>query len=284
MWSKVILVVWCSLISHLIGVESAFKCGKSDNILRIVGGTEAKRLAYPWQVLLQVEYRTTVPNQLAISKCGASLIDDQWVVTAAHCFDAPPGTTGVNQIRLTLGEHDTDKLEGTEVFAKARTVIVHGGYEKVQNNDDIAMVKLDMRLDLNGKHSYLQPICLPIKGVAVDGAKCHGSGWGLTSTNGPDSHILRHVTLPLLDDATCKSIWRQLITPNKICAGVLAGGVDTCQGDSGGPLSCPLASGVWVLEGVTSFGAECAKRGSAGVYTKVENYLDWIANNKAKNP
>jgi secreted trypsin-like serine protease len=75
-----------------------------------------------------------------------------------------------------------------------------------------------------------------------------------------------------------------MITPNKICAGVLAGGVDTCQGDSGGPLSCPLASGVWVLEGVTSFGAECAKRGSAGVYTKVENYLDWIANNKAKNP
>ena len=46
------------------------------------------------------------------------------------------------------------------------------------------------------------------------------------------------------------------------------------KGDSGGPLVCPYEDGMRKLTGVVSFGyAGCD---TAGVYTKVSHYEDWI--------
>ena len=63
--------------------------------------------------------------------------------------------------------------------------------------------------------------------------------------------------------------------------------LDTCQGDSGGPVMMYTASQQWVLVGVTSYGAGCARASSAGVYTRVAAYQSWIAtttNNAYTNP
>ena len=51
---------------------------------------------------------------------------------------------------------------------------------------------------------------------------------------------------------------------------------DTCQGDSGGPLMMFSSSNQWILVGLTSFGEGCARRGSAGIYTRVAAFQDWI--------
>ena len=54
----------------------AVKCGRRPGS-RIVGGEEAPVNAWPWQVMLRREAGSQF--------CGASLVTDTWVVTAAHC-------------------------------------------------------------------------------------------------------------------------------------------------------------------------------------------------------
>uniref|UniRef100_A0A8C5PZY4 Peptidase S1 domain-containing protein n=1 Tax=Leptobrachium leishanense TaxID=445787 RepID=A0A8C5PZY4_9ANUR len=58
--------------------ESSSSCGVPVVSSRIVGGTDAVIGEWPWQVA--VTY-----NDYFI--CGGSLINTQWVLSAAHCFD-----------------------------------------------------------------------------------------------------------------------------------------------------------------------------------------------------
>ena len=53
--------------------------GKSENDMfsRIVGGTPAK---WPFIVLLKLFKKT------GMSLCGGTIISDNWILTAAHCF------------------------------------------------------------------------------------------------------------------------------------------------------------------------------------------------------
>lgn len=52
------------------------ECGTRAKLPRIIGGVEATLGRWPWQVSLYYSNRHT---------CGGSIINSQWVVTAAHC-------------------------------------------------------------------------------------------------------------------------------------------------------------------------------------------------------
>lgn len=83
---------------------------------------------------------------------------------------------------------------------------------------------------------------------------------------------LKEVHLPILPD--CKNNNRG----KAICAGETAGGRDACQGDSGGPLLCKSLADEeeWYLAGVVSHGEGCAREGTAGIYTRISLYLEWL--------
>ena len=67
-----------------------------------------------------------------------------------------------------------------------------------------------------------------------------------------------------------------LILDGSMCAGFEEGGKDACNADSGGPLMVE-EDGRHVVVGVVNGGIGCDRPKLPGLYTRVNNYIDWIS-------
>ncbi|KAM9577953.1 coagulation factor IX isoform 2-T2 [Trichechus inunguis] len=229
---------------------------------RVVGGENAKPGQFPWQVLLHGKIDAF---------CGGSIINEKWVVTAAHCIK--PGV----KITVVAGEHNTEETEHTEQRRNVIRAIPHHSYNATINkyNHDIALLELDKPLTLN---SYVTPICVADReytNIFLRFGSGYVSGWGKVFNRGRSASILQYLRVPLVDRATCLRSTKFTIYNNMFCAGYQEGGKDSCQGDSGGPHVTEV-EGTSFLTGIISWGEECAVKGKYGIYTKVSRYVNWI--------
>jgi hypothetical protein len=228
---------------------------------RIIGGTDATSGTYPWVVSLQ--------SKDGSHFCGASLLDKQWVLTAAHCVERE----SADGMQVVVADYNNQKADDGEVKANVEAIYIHQEYG---TDHDIAVLKLATEVDKTlvnaASNTFTDSLAVSTPLTVI--------GWGNTSTTGETfPEILQQVQVPLFDHASCKTAYagiNQTVTGNMICAGLAAGGKDSCQGDSGGPLVIESA-GSWVQVGVVSFGEGCAQANFPGVYTRVGNYIDWIA-------
>ncbi|KAM9309240.1 trypsin-1-like [Pholidichthys leucotaenia] len=216
---------------------------------KIVGGFECTPHSEAHQVSLNSGYHF----------CGGSLVSDEWVVSAAHCYKS--------RVQVRLGEHDIGVNEGTEQFIYSSRVIRHPNYNSWNIDNDIMLIKLSQRVTLN---SYVQPVALP-RSCAPAGTMCRVSGWGNTMSSTADEDRLQCLDIPILSDSDCHNSYPGMIYDSMFCAGYLEGGKDSCQGDSGGPVVCN-----GVLQGVVSWGYGCAEKDHPGVYAKVCIFSDWL--------
>ncbi|XP_069853439.1 trypsin-4-like [Dipodomys merriami] len=242
------------LILVLVGAAAAFPLDDDD---KIVGGYTCAPNSVPYQVSLNSGYHF----------CGGSLINDQWVVSAAHCYKS--------RIQVRLGEHNINVQEGSEQIVSAAKAIRHPGYNSRNLDNDIMLIKLASPVSLN---SQVAPVALPTS-CAPAGTQCLISGWGNTlsfGVNNPDE--LQCLDAPLLSQSVCEAAYPGKVTKNMVCAGFIEGSKDSCQGDSGGPVVCNGD-----LQGIVSWGYGCALKDNPGVYTRVCNYVDWIQATIAAN-
>lgn len=227
----------------------------------IVGGQNADRGEWPWQVVVY-------PGPYL---CGGSLIRQDWVATAAHCVEG----MSASQVRIVAGEYNRSANDGSEQQINVSQVIVHPNYNSVTQDNDIALLRLTSNAALN---QFVQPIDYarsPAQDSILDpGDMIWVTGWGTTTEGGDTAQILQEVSVPIVANRTCNS---QVggITDNMLCAGYTGGGADSCQGDSGGPLVAG-SPGNFVLAGIVSWGFGCARPNQPGVYTRVTRYADWI--------
>ncbi|XP_028639674.1 transmembrane protease serine 13 isoform X3 [Grammomys surdaster] len=238
-------------------------CGLRAMTGRIVGGALTSESKWPWQVSLH--FGTT-------HICGGTLIDAQWVLTAAHCFF-------VTREKILEGWKvyaGTSNLHQLPEAASISQIIINSNYTDEQDDYDIALIRLSKPLTLS---AHIHPACLPMHGQTFSlNETCWITGFGKTKeTDEKTSPFLREVQVNLIDFKKCNdySVYDSYLTPRMMCAGDLRGGRDSCQGDSGGPLVCEQ-NNRWYLAGVTSWGTGCGQKNKPGVYTKVTEVLPWI--------
>jgi len=237
------------------------RCGERKVVrTKIVGGQNAQKNEYPWQVGL-------VSNWGSKPFCGGSLISSTTVVTAAHCATSP------SQFKVVVGDHDVTQGDGEQRVSVASWTS-HPNYNSNNQDHDIAIIQLAEPVQFSDS---VAPVCLPPSSSSnYDGATATATGWGTLSSGGSLSSILQEVDLTVLTNSECSqppNIYSSgQISNNMICAS--GPGKDSCQGDSGGPLV--VHSGSFDLVGVVSWGYGCAQSGAPGVYSRVTDQLDWV--------
>ncbi|KAM7358778.1 venom protease isoform 1-T2 [Cochliomyia hominivorax] len=246
------------------------RCGERNDESRIVGGTTTGVSEYPWMARLSYFNRFY---------CGGTLINDRYVLTAAHCVKGFMWF----MIKVTFGEHDrcNDK-ERPETRFVLRAFTQKFSFSNFDN--DIALLRLNDRVPIT---SFIRPICLPRnqdRNELFVGTKGIATGWGTLKEDGKPSCLLQEVEVPVLDNETCvaqTNYTQKMITKNMMCAGYPGKGErDSCQGDSGGPLVRLRPDDKRYEQiGIVSWGNGCARPNYPGVYTRVTKYLDWIVQN-----
>jgi len=250
---------------------------------RIVGGSTAVVGKYKFQVSLQ--------NEDGFHLCGGSILDEDHVLTAAHCcrphkiLDSKKNLPKV----VKAGGNNVDSLHQTVKIGKK---LVHENYDITAN--DICVMKLQKKLTFNEE---IQPVKLPEAGSELPkGTELTVLGWGSNFEQAPPQtweRLLQKLSLKSVLLGDCKDhfklhyLQKKLVATNEkekmelvdlstriqdytLCAGGQVG-KDACQGDSGGP----LVTADLVQVGVVSWGVGCG-HDLPGVYMKVSKYVDWI--------
>ncbi|ENN82062.1 hypothetical protein YQE_01560, partial [Dendroctonus ponderosae] len=211
--------------------------------------------------------------------CGASIISNRWLVTAAHCttLDLRYSNNAIRGFTIRVGtglletggqEVSVLKLYDHPLFLNSFPV----GFDY-----DISLLYLEKDLTLS---TTVQPIrMLEIDENYPAATVVTVIGWGLQHEYGLFlAEILQEVAVPLVSNEDCLTLYNTVgfsswVTDRMICAGHEEGEKDACAGDSGGPLITNNS-----LIGVVSWGYGCARAGFPGVYASVNYFREWIRN------
>uniref|UniRef100_A0A4Y0BM19 Peptidase S1 domain-containing protein n=1 Tax=Anopheles funestus TaxID=62324 RepID=A0A4Y0BM19_ANOFN len=225
---------------------------------RVVGGEEAKNGSAPYQVSLQVSGWG--------HNCGGSLLNDRWVLTAAHCLvGKEPG----NMVVLV----GTNSLKEGGELLKVDKLMYHSRYNQPLFANDIGLVRLEKQVKFS---EVVKSIEYSEKAVPVN-ATVRLTGWGRTSADEVPT-MLQSLNVVTLSNEDCKLKGGDpgYADVGHLCT-LTKTGEGACNGDSGGPL---VYEGK--LVGVVNFGIPCG-RGYPDGFARVSYYHEWVRTTMANN-
>ncbi|XP_065357205.1 lectizyme-like [Calliphora vicina] len=234
---------------------------------RIINGQEAAKGEAPFIVSLKSGSHF----------CGGSIIDEHWVLTAAHCLI-------YNNFQVVAGLHqrnDESDVQIRQVSGKANQ-FVHEKYGGGVGPNDIGLIYIAEPFDLN---ALARDGSAPVAKINLPSGKYEQTGngklygWGRNNA-GVLPNTLQTLDADIIGYTQCKAALPSSapIDPVNICS-YTAGTTDgACNGDSGGPLVRWTAAGAEIV-GIVSWGyTPCATSKYPSVYTMTSAYNDWIQN------
>ena len=176
------------------------KCGKSKKT-RIAHGEVADTDKLPWIVYILVT--KTVSGVYAGYGCTGALVDDQHVLTAAHCLPSLPEERNTpDNVRVYLGN---DYWGSNKNTLKVSKYYVHESYDfscEVEcQGIDIAVLKLAHPLkDVNA-------VCLPSNPSSFVGHKALAAGFG-EDENGKYPKKLMMTSVTIVSNEQCRDAYQ----------------------------------------------------------------------------
>lgn len=100
---------------------------------KVVGGVRADPEDWGWQTAMEYNGRFT---------CGGSILNKEWVITAAHCVY---GRNYPSSYNFRFGLHDRSNPESYADSRKVSKIFIHPRYSQYTLQNDIALMRLSVR-------------------------------------------------------------------------------------------------------------------------------------------
>uniref|UniRef100_A0A182MTU7 Peptidase S1 domain-containing protein n=1 Tax=Anopheles culicifacies TaxID=139723 RepID=A0A182MTU7_9DIPT len=254
-------------------------CGrrKVRSVYLIHNGIDARAGHWPWHATI-----FTRNNGAEDYSCGGTIIDEDTILTSAHCVFLGNKLRPANQLAVHVGRLQlTEPNQYTQVQG-VREIIAHPGFKSRRFVHDIALIKLDTNITMT---KYVQPACLwtmDNNQELIVGKNGTVLGFGLTEQDAV-AEQLKQALVGVVDTLTCiandRAAFGTQLTQEMFC---VAGepGVSACNGDSGGGLFLEIG-GKWFVRGIVSFIPSHRKTGLCDTskytaFTDVAMYMEWI--------
>nr|ABC88733.1 putative serine proteinase [Tenebrio molitor] len=192
---------------------------------RIVNGTDAQDGDFP--SIVSVRF-------LNSHNCGGSILNERYILTAAHCVVSYPASFLSVQYDVTTISSGSNAPN----VLKVSSVIYNKDYTPGNGYiNDVAVLKLQSPIIFG---TNARPIKLPVAfNSTPENSPAELGGWGLPYSGGTVMTHLQIVNITVFSDDECERIHAQTGPTSRkyhVCAGVPQGGKGQCNGDSGGPL------------------------------------------------
>merc|ERR1712048_131498 len=182
---------------------------------RIIGGEASPQGAWPWMARV----RPCNKYGSCVYLCAGSIIDSNWILTAAHCLPYKAHenrkpfkgnvTVGMHHLEFTKDKRGLNTIiaptnsEGNGVTYPIKRIVQHPQWNAYKRTNDIALLKTSI-MEFN---NLVQPVCMPSKDICFNEATaCVASGWGLDEESGTmPPGDLRELAVKKISMETCSS-------------------------------------------------------------------------------
>ncbi|KAG5667392.1 hypothetical protein PVAND_015373 [Polypedilum vanderplanki] len=275
------LIFFTIIIFNLLQIKCVNVCGVQNIDIRfhsynlIVQGYESVPGEWPWHVAL---YNYHGYN------CGASLISEWNLLSAAHCFGESSEQLQLDDFYAILGRFDLrDTTETHWIKRQFSSITIHEDFKMnvrtKKSNGDIAVIKMSQKVEFTDR---IRPICLPNSNSNVDGLLGTVVGYGNSGSNRLHEFTPQKGQIRTISYSRCLSkdpFYKIIVSERSFCGGETT--IAPCHGDSGGGFFVKNSqTNQFTLYGIVSQGAkskECSPNDYV-VFVDVSKFINWILN------